>query len=211
MCEVKAKAGWNITFKEVSIYISRVGWDVHAWQHETNSWVKMPWSCWDNKHPAGEKMDWGLWGSPLFVCLLLVFAEKTFLVFVFFYDAICATARKACIVCKCKSLMNDHCVEALMTIPFELPTLLFFHGFKLYAKENKAVMDIFWLSNYVKWNCPYVLFVMARSRAQDGLRKAQKFNKLDSKLKNTDIYITYSLLRMSLLTLTVLVPQHLLH
>lgn len=128
----------------------------------------------------------------------------------FFNDAICATARKACIVCKCKSLMNDHCVEALMTIPFELPTLLFFHGFKLYAKENKAVMDIFWLSNYVKWNCPYVLFVMARSRVQDGLRKEQKFNKLDSKLKNTDIYIPYSLLRMSILTLTVLVPQHLL-
>lgn len=99
--------------------------------------------------------------------------------------------------------MNDHCVEALMTIPFELPTLLFFHGFKLYAKENKAVMDIFWLSNYVKWNCPYVLFVMAHSRAQDGLRKEQK-------LKNTDIYIPYSLLRMSILTLTVLVPQHLL-
>lgn len=34
--------------------------------------------------------------------------------------------------------MNDHCVEALITIPFELPTLLFFHGLKLYAKENKS-------------------------------------------------------------------------
>lgn len=30
-------------------------------------------------------------------------------------------------------LVNDHCVEALMTIPFELPTLLFFHGLKFYS------------------------------------------------------------------------------
>lgn len=78
-------------------------------------------------------MDWGLRGSPLFVCLLLVFAEKasfSFFFVCFFYDAICTTARKARIVCTCKPLVNDHCVEALMTIPFELPTLLFFHGLK---------------------------------------------------------------------------------
>lgn len=74
-------------------------------------------------------MDWGLGGSPLFACLFWVFAEKAS----FFYDAICTTARKACIVRTCKPLVNDHCVEALMTIPFELPTLLFFHGLNFYS------------------------------------------------------------------------------
>lgn len=78
-------------------------------------------------------MDWGLRGSPLFVCLLLVFAEKAsfFSLLLFFYDAICASTRKARIVCTCKPLVNDHCVEALMTIPFELPTLAFLSWFKV--------------------------------------------------------------------------------
>lgn len=79
--------------------------------------------------------------------------EGFFFLFFFFCDAICTTARKTCIVCICKPLVNDHCVEALITIPFELPTLLFFQGLKLYAKENKSVMDILWLSDYVKRNC----------------------------------------------------------
>lgn len=46
----------------------------------------------------------------------------------FFYDAICTAARKDAIVRWCKPLVNDHCAEVLMTIPFELPTLLFVHG-----------------------------------------------------------------------------------
>lgn len=34
------------------------------------------------------------------------------------------------------------------------------------AKENKSVIDIFWLSNYVKPDCPCVLFVMVCGRAK---------------------------------------------
>lgn len=122
-------------------------------------------------------MDWGLRGSPLFVCLLLLFAEKAFFsfsFFCFFCDAICTAARKACIVCTCKPLVNDLCVEALITIPFELPTLLFFHGLKLYAKENKSVMDILWLSDYVKRNCSCILLVVVNSGILVGLRKEQE-------------------------------------
>lgn len=70
--------------------------------------------------------------------------------------------------------MNDHCVEALMTIPFELPTLLFFHGLKSYAKENKTVMDILWLRHYVKRDCSCVLLVMVNGSALAGLRKEQE-------------------------------------
>lgn len=120
-------------------------------------------------------MDWGLRGSPLFVCLLLVFAETAFFSdFFFLCCAICTAARKARIVCTCKPLVNDHCVEALMTIPFELPTLLFFHGLKSYAKENKTVMDILWLRHYVKRNCSCVLLVMVNGSALAGLRKEQE-------------------------------------
>lgn len=119
-------------------------------------------------------MDWGLRGSPLFVCLLLLFAEKAFsLLFFFFCSAICTTARKARIVRTCKPLVNDHCVEALMTIPFELPTLLFFHGLKSYAKENKSIMDILWLHHHVKGNCSCVLLVMVNGGVLAGLSKEQ--------------------------------------
>lgn len=144
-------------------------------------------------------MDWGLRGSPLFVCLLLLFVEKAF--FFFFCHAICTAARKACIVCTCRDLVNDHCVEALMTIPFELPTLLFFHGLKLHAKENKSVMDILWLSDYVKWNCSCILLVMVNGRVLAGLRKEQEAaNWAESGPCYTDIDGLYSHLRVVTLT-----------
>lgn len=117
-------------------------------------------------------MDWGLRGSPLFVCLLLLFAEKPFFFsFIFFFAMPSAPQQESPALSTCKPLVNDHCVEALITIPFEFPTLLFFHGLKLYAKENKNVIVILWLSNYVKWNCSCVLLVMVNGRALDGLRK----------------------------------------
>lgn len=93
--------------------------------------------------------------------------------FFFFCSAICTTARKARIVRTCKPLVNDHCVEALMTIPFELPTLLFFHGLKSYAKENKSIMDILWLHHHVKGNCSCVLLVMVNGGVLAGLSKEQ--------------------------------------
>lgn len=120
-------------------------------------------------------MDWGLGGSPLFVCLLLVFAEKAS----FFYDAICATARKACIVCTCKPLVNDHCVEALMTIPFELPTLLFFHGLKFYSvRQGKQERNGHFLAEQLcetRLASCFVCDGLWRSKTLAGLRKVQKF------------------------------------
>lgn len=95
--------------------------------------------------------------------------------------------------------VNDHCVEALITIPFELPTLLFFHGLKLDSKENKSVMDILWLSDYVKRICSCILLVMVNGRALAGLRKEQEAaNWAESEPCYTDIDGLYSLLRVAM-------------
>lgn len=119
-------------------------------------------------------MDWGLRGSPLFVCLLLVFAEKAFSLLSFFFAVPSAPQQERPALSVRASLVNDHCVEALMTIPFELPTLLFFHGLKSYAKENKSVMDILWLRHHVKRNCSCVLLVMVNGGALAGVSKEQE-------------------------------------
>lgn len=129
-------------------------------------------------------MDWGLGGSPLFVCLLLVFAEKASL---FFHNAICATARKACIVCTCKLPVNDHCVEALMTIPFELPTLLFFHGLKLCSvRQGKQECNGHFLAGQLcETRLPLCVVCdgLRWSKTLAGPRKVQKFRETDGKLK----------------------------
>lgn len=133
-------------------------------------------------------MDWGLRGSPLFVCLLLVFAEKAS----FFYDAICASARKACIVCTCKPLVNDHCVEALMTIPFELPTLLFFHGLKFYSvRQGKQERNGHFLAEQLcETRLPscFVCDGFVAEQTLASLRKVQKFSVLDSGLNWTKVH-----------------------
>ena len=58
--------------------------------------------------------------------------------------------------------VSDHPVQALTTKPFQLPTVLFSKGLRLYSacQGKQTVMDIFWPSNYVKRHCPPVfLFV----------------------------------------------------
>lgn len=134
-------------------------------------------------------MDWGLRGSPLFVCLLLVFAEKaSFFSLFFFYDAICASTRKACIVCTCKPLVNDHCVEALMTIPFELPTLLFFHGLKFYsARQGKQERNGHFLAEQLCETC-FVCDGFAPERVLGSLRRVQKFSELDGGWNWTSVH-----------------------
>lgn len=106
----------------------------------------------------------------------------------FFCDAICTAPRKLCIVCTCKPPVNDRCVEALITIPFELPTLLFFQGLKLYAKENKSVMDILWLGDCVKPNCSCIWLVTVNGRAlADPRRRQEAANWAESGPCYTDI------------------------
>lgn len=105
----------------------------------------------------------------------------------FFYDAICATARKACIVCTCKPPVNDHCVEALMTIPFELPTLLFFHGLKLCSmRQGKQECNGHFLAGQLcETRLPLCVVCdgLRWSKTLVGPRKVQKFRETDGKLK----------------------------
>lgn len=145
-------------------------------------------------------MDWGLGGSPLFVCLLLVFAEKASS---FFYDAICARARKACIVCTCKPLVNHHCVKALMTIPFELPTLLFFHGLELYSvRQGKQERNGHFLAEQLcETRLPscFVCGGLWQSKTLAVLRKVQEFSALDGGL-NWTAYMDINILSILAMT-----------
>lgn len=112
-----------------------------------------------------------------FFCLVFVLCVCFVCFFCFFYDAICATTRKARIVRACERPhhhLHTHPdppppplwvivpVEALMAIPFELPTLpffFFFHGLKsLSVRQGKQGGNGHFSgpSDYVRPDCPCV-------------------------------------------------------
>lgn len=182
--EVKAKAGWNITLRKVSIYISRAAQNEHASQHENISSVKTPWSYW-GQQAANRRKDGLGTRRVTTVCVFAFGVCREGLPF--FHNAICATARKACIVCTCKPPVNDHCVEALMTIPFELPTLLFFHGLKLCSvRQGKQECNGHFLAGQLcETRLPLCVVCdgLRWSKTPACPRKVQKFRETDGKLK----------------------------
>lgn len=79
-----------------------------------------------------------------------------------------------------------------MTIPFELPTLLFFHGLKLYSvRQGKQERKGYFLAEQLcETRLPscFVCDGLWQSKTLAGLRKVQKFRALEGGLNWTSAH-----------------------
>lgn len=172
---------------------------VHNSMKTSVQW-KTPWSHWE---PNRRKDGLGT-RRVTTVCVFAFGVCREGLFFsIFFTMPSAPQQKKACIVRTCEPLVNDHCVEALMTIPFELPTLLFFHGLKSYSvRQGKQERNGHFLAGQLCETRLPSCFVC------DGLWRSETLDRTEEECKSSarwtadwagpryvDIYVLYGILR----------------